>query len=135
MASEIHQFAFTIPAGTPIAVPVSQQLAMPPRTVTQLKVKVPPGARGQMGFRVGAAGVAIIPAIPGSWIVTDNEPIDWPLHNYIDSGGWQVFGYNTGQYPHSIYLTFYCDVPGLGPTPAPPLIDLATLNSDSTGGA
>lgn len=129
MASEIHQFAFQVPAGTLQSAPVSQQLTMPPRTVTQLKVKVPPGPRGLMGFNVGAAGVAIIPAIPGSFIVTDNEQIDWPLENYLDSGGWQVFGYNTGQYAHTIYLTFYCIVPGIASGLQPSVIDPALLDN------
>jgi len=103
---------------------------MPPREVTQVNVKVPPGPRGLMGFKLGAAGTAVIPAISGSWVVTDNEQIQWPLDNYIDSGAWQAFGYNLGQYAHTIYFTFYCTVPGLAVAATSPIIDLSTLNSD-----
>jgi hypothetical protein len=129
MASELHQFAFTIPAGTTIAVPATQQLTMPPRQVTQLNVKVPPGPRGLMGFAIGASGQAIIPAIPGSWIVTDNHLYEWPLENYIDSGAWEAFGYNLGNFPHTIYLTFYCVVPGIAAGPSVQVIDNTLLDN------
>jgi hypothetical protein len=129
MADEIHQFAFSIPAGTPIATPVTQNLTMPPRTVVQINVKVPPGPHGLMGFKVGAAGIAVIPAIAGSWIVTDNEPIVWPLSNYINSGAWQVFGYNLGRYAHTVYLTFHCLVPGSPSGSIPTVLDATSLDN------
>jgi hypothetical protein len=129
MADEIHVFTFTIPANTPITAPVSMPLSMPPRNVTEVDVKVPPGPRGLMGFALGAAGVAVIPAIQPGWKVTDNEAIVWPLSNYIDSGGWEVFGYNLGQYAHSIQITFHCLVPQLTGSSSTQLASLTDINS------
>lgn len=128
MASEIHEFAFQIPAGTAIATPATMALAMPQRVVQQINIKVPPGPRGNVGFQVGSTGVQVIPAIPGQWKVTDNQEIEWPLENYINSGSWEAFGYNLGQFPHTIYFTFLCAVPGIGSPLTPAFVDLATLN-------
>jgi hypothetical protein len=130
MADEIHAFQFTIPAGTAIATPVTQQLTMPQRVVTAVEVKVPPGPRGLMGFRLGSTGNQLIPAIVGAWLVTDDYDQVWNLTNQIDSGSWEAFGYNIGQYPHSVYFTFYCEVPGAGVAASgPALIPLNQLNT------
>lgn len=129
MAQEIHAFAFTIAAGTAIATPASALFTMPPRVVQQVNVKVPPGPRGLMGFQLGSTGVQLIPAIPGAFVITDNEEIVWPLENQIDSGSWEAFGYNLGQYPHTLYFRFLCAIPGSTPAPGPALVDLSTLSS------
>lgn len=128
MSREIREFQFTIPAGTALATPVTQAISFPTRIVDRIEITVPPGPFGFMGFSIGAAGVPIIPANPGGWIVTNDEKISWDLNGYIDSGAWQVNGYNTGQYNHTIYLRFLLslitvDAPVLvGP------IDTALLN-------
>lgn len=106
MASEIRQFQVTIPHGTQVAANWTQPLTFPPRIVERITVLVPPGPRGMMGFAIGAAGVPVLPVNQGAWIVTDDDKIDWPLEDQIDSGAWQLFGYNTGAYDHTIYLTF-----------------------------
>lgn len=120
MAVEIRRFAFTIPAGTTQAAPITQDLAMPARAISQINVRVPPGPNGYMGFAVSMAGQAIIPANANSWVVTSDERIPWPLTNYPDSGAWQVKGYNTGTFPHTVYLEFLCDIPGKGAAAAAP---------------
>ncbi|HVD03185.1 MAG TPA: hypothetical protein VNF75_03495 [Candidatus Dormibacteraeota bacterium] len=105
-ASEIRSFEVTIPAGTSQAGPQVTDLVMPPRVVVQIDIKVPAGARGQMGFALWASGLTVIPEQPGQFIVTDDEQISWPLQDQIDSGGWQLAGYNLGQYDHVVYVRF-----------------------------
>jgi hypothetical protein len=129
VASEIHAFGLVIPANTAIVTPVAQNFTMPQRVVMAIEVKVPPGPRGLVGFQLGSTGTAVIPAIPGTWVVTDDENILWPLENYIDSGSWQGFGYNLGQYTHTIQFRFLCQVPGITGPPTTALIDLSTLVS------
>jgi hypothetical protein len=129
MASEIHTFACTIPAGTPASAPATFPLTMPQRVVTAVEVKVPPGPRGLMGFRLGSTGNQLIPAIVGSWLIVDNYDQVWPLENMIDSGSWEAFGYNTGNYPHTVTFVFFCTVPGIAAPSTPSLIDLSTLTS------
>lgn len=128
MAQEIREFTFTIPAGTPIATPVNTPLSMPARVVQQINIRIPPGPRGNMGFQIGSTNVQIIPATPGTWVIRDDDVIEWPLANQIDSGSWEAFGYNTGIYPHTIYISFLVAVPGLGVAVSTPLVDLSTLN-------
>lgn len=106
MASEIQSFAALIPAGTPINAPVAIDLSFPPRIVTEIDIIVPPGPAGNVGFAIGSAGQHVIPANSGAWIITDDEKINWPLEDYINSGSWTLFGYNLGAYNHTIYVRF-----------------------------
>ena len=84
---------------------------MPPRLVNQVEIRVPPGPRGELGFALGAAGQPVIPRAAGTFVVTDDERIEWPLEGQIDSGAWECFTYNTGALPHTVYLRFLVSVP------------------------
>lgn len=96
---------------------------MPACSVVSLGILVPPGPRGMMGFAIGAAGVPVIPANPGQWFVVDNFRDDWPLEHQISSGAWEFFGYNLGQFAHTVYLRFavvYAQLQGAGQPAAVP---------------
>lgn len=143
MAREIRAFNVTIPAGTLQSAGFTSDLSFPARIVQQIDVLVPPGPRGEVGFAIGSAGRPVIPEQTGQFIVTDDEVIHWPLENYIDSGSWTFFGYNTGAFPHTIYVRFQLGLvqqpggvapvaasaissepgtsPTSGPAPSPPL--------------
>lgn len=112
MAREVRSFQVTIPAGTAKAANFSAAMSMPDREVVELEVRVPPGPRGEMGFAIGAAGVPILPYQAGAFIITDDERINWPLEEQITSGAWQLFGYNTGDFDHTVYVRFLLNVPG-----------------------
>lgn len=128
MADQIFNFAPSVPAGTTIAVPFTQALVMPAVIVVSIGVLVPPGPRGTMGFSLGAAGVAVIPATPGTWFVVDDYADEWPLENQISSGAWEFFGYNTGQFPHTVYLRFMVNLPGLQALAQPQPLPAAALD-------
>lgn len=117
-ALEVRYFAAVIPAGTPLAVPVTVDVSFPPRTVTQVTWRVPPGPSGLMGWRLSMGGVQVLPTNAGAWVVTDDERDTWPVTGLPDSGAWQVTGYNTDIYDHTVYLTFLLDLPGAVPSPA-----------------
>lgn len=75
-----------------------------------------------MGFALGAANIPVLPVGPNTFIVADNEVIDWPLAEQINSGAWQAFMYNTGLFSHTIYILFTVQLPDepaivLPPTP------------------
>lgn len=115
MVYEYKQFSVTIPAGTSIASNFTSSLAFDPRIVSQIDIRVPPGPRGEVGFKIGSGGLQIIPVSPGGFIVTDNEDLKFPLVDAITSGSWQLLAYNTGSYAHTLQIRFYCDlipVPG-----------------------
>ena len=132
MAQEIYEFQVSTPAGTQQAAPQVTELPMPPRLVNQVEIRIPPGPRGELGFALGAAGMPVIPRAAGTFVVTDDERIVWPLEGQIDSGAWECFTYNTGAFPHTVYLRFLVSVmpAELGaPVFAPiPVTDLAPQN-------
>ena len=124
MAREVRTFEATIPAGTAEAAPVTVNLPMPARVVRSVRVRMPSGFRGQVGWALGAAGQRVIPWGGSGWIVGDDEVIDWTLEDAITSGAWQLQGYNVGAFDHTVYVTFSLDTVGspdttlsLGPLP------------------
>lgn len=111
MAIEVYDFSVTVPAGTAQATPQVSNLSMPPRVVTDVEIRVPPGPRGLVGLALGAAGVPVIPRLAGQWIVTDDEVIRWPLEGQITSGAWQLRAYNTGSFAHTLHVRFLVRLP------------------------
>lgn len=112
-ASEVRLFTATIPPGTAIANPIVVSFAMPARTVKNIRWRIPPGPNGFVGFAIGSAGIPIIPANAGAWVIGSDEYSDWPLVNAMNSGAWQFLGYNLGIFPHTIYFQFQVELPDL----------------------
>jgi hypothetical protein len=106
MTTELRTYAVTIPAGTLSSAPQTTDLAMPARIVTSVRVRVPPGPRGSVGFALALAGQHVVPWGNAAWIIADDETMDWPMTNAPTSGAWQFIGYNTGLLDHTIYLQF-----------------------------
>jgi len=132
-AAEVRSFQVTIPAGTPLADPVTQEIWFPAREVLGVHWKVPPGPAGLMGWRLTmSGGNAVIPT-GGGWIVTDNDSATWSLQGQPDSGYWELTGYNTGIYNHTVYLDFLLDLVGAQQT-TPALIanDILSLTTPVT---
>lgn len=100
----------TIPAGTPKTAPFTTDTSFPDRVVRLVTWRVPPGPAGVMGWRLTMGGVQVVPLPAGSWIVTDSAQGQWALDGQPDSGAWQVTGYNTGVFPHAVYLDFHVDL-------------------------
>lgn len=128
MVSEIRTFTVPIPAGTPLSAPAIVPVTFPPRIVTAVRWRVPPGPSGLMGWALTVAGNPVIPRAPGTYIVANDEHDEWPLEGYPDQGQWQVTGYNTDIYAHSVYLTFLLDQISAG-LAAPALLPNAALSS------
>lgn len=114
MAEDIRTFAVTTAAGVAIATPTTTALTMPARVVREVRIRIPPGPRGNLGFRLALAGTAILPSNAGGFIVADDEAITWPLTNQPNSGAWQIQTYNLGINPHTLYVTFLLDLPQRG---------------------
>lgn len=106
MSTEVHVFEVTTPAGTAKASPLVTALTMLPRIVDEIEIFVPDGPRGELGFALGSSGVHVLPKETGTFIVTNDEKIRWPLSDLWDSGSWQCFSYNTGTYDHTIEVRF-----------------------------
>lgn len=109
MATQYRRFAVTIPAGTPKATPVVINTRFEPFTVTQINIRIPPGPLGQMGFQIASSRVQVIPWATGQFIVANDEPLSYPVTDAPNSGDWQVIGYNTGVFDHTIQVEFAMD--------------------------
>lgn len=131
MAGEIRQFKALIPAGTAQATPVRVDMSFPARQVQSVEIRVPPGPSGLVGFALQNSGVTVIPYGSDDFIVTSGDAINWPLEGYITSGSWQLLGYNTGIFDHSIYVRFLLAIvrPDTTPAPGAALAGLAGLSS------
>lgn len=107
MASSVTALTATVPAGTAKASPVTISLAIGTNLVETIRWRVPPGPRGNLGWCLAMGGVQVLPDDSGSFVVADDESDDWPISGLPDSGAWQLIGYNTGAYNHTVYLYFF----------------------------
>lgn len=123
MAVEIRHFTVQTPAGTVIATPQIAAMTMPARIVRHIRVRIPPGPRGLLGFSIGMVGTPVIPTNIGEWIVGEDEIMDWDVDDQPSSGAWQLITYNLGLLPHRLYVQFNLDLPGQnsGPTLVAPV--------------
>jgi hypothetical protein len=136
MANEVRSFQATFPAGTALATPLTVNMGFPPRTVETLEIIVPPGPSGLMGFRITMGGTSVIPIQPNTWLVTDDDKITWKLDGLPNSGAWQIQGYNTDEYDHSVYLRWLVDqVGGAASGTTVPPVTLGDLNPAPTADA
>jgi len=141
VSREVYDFAVTIPAGTAKSAGFTSALAMPPRTVTQIDVRVPPGPNGAMSFGIGAAGSTVLPHGGPAYFTMSDQYREFPLEEQITSGAWVLFGYNTGVFDHTVYVTFHCELPyddgSSGSTGTVPIGDLGpgggTTGTDTGG--
>lgn len=130
MATEIYLQSATIPAGTPLAAPVVIDVSIPPMLTEQVEWHVPKGAAGLMGWRLTSGGAQVLPKNPGAFLVTAGESGSWIVENLHDSGKWEITGYNTGAFPHTVYLRFHASPVGKSPAwPKPAPVPLLTLTS------
>lgn len=118
MAAEVRSYAVQIPAGTTQAAPFVQSVAFPTRIVTQVNWRVPRGPSGLMGWRLTMGGVQVIPLPDGAWLVADDAHGEWPMSGQPVTGQWELTGYNTGVYAHTVYVDFLLDLVAPAVTPA-----------------
>ena len=139
MAQRVLPFVCAIPAGTPVADPVTIPIDLDGWELLQLDLEVPPGASGLMGFQVYNNGVAWIPYGSGEWFVWDNVRESYPLQDQPNASGWAIVGYNLGSWPHTVTVRAHVNVlpppaattptvvPTIVVTTAQPTTDVVTL--------
>lgn len=114
-AAEVRSFQVLCPPGIDPAAPQITDLIMPVRTILGIRVRIPPGPLSSMGFQIGSNGVPIIPYNDDTFVVADDETFEWTVPGQINSGSWQAIMYNTGFYPHTIYVYFTVELPNTPP--------------------
>lgn len=113
MADSVQFFTATITAGTAQTSPMTVTLNVLPGTINEIHWRVPPGPRGNLGWQLAMGGVNVIPEQKGVYIIADNDEDTITVSGLPDSGAWQIIGYNTGTYNHSIYLSFHVTPQGV----------------------
>lgn len=112
-AQEVRSFEALCPPGVFALDPLVIPLEMPVRRVLNIRVRIPPGPNGLMGFAIGSAGTTVIPINDDEYIRASDEIFEWALTGQIDSGAWQAIMINEGIYDHTIYITFTVELPDL----------------------
>lgn len=138
MATEFRSYDVTTPAGTAQASPLTTAMTFPVRKIDSIEIRVPPGPRGELGFRIATKGVQVWPITPGAWIATDDEVVTIPVDDAPTSGDWELTTYNTGIYPHTVTVRFFVDpvgAPSSTPTPTIPASQLSGITVAGSGGA
>lgn len=107
MATSVQVFEATVTAGTPIASPMTITLNVMAGVIDAIKWRVPSGPRGNLGWILAMGGVQVIPENTGNYIIADNDTDTIQISGLPDSGAWQLIGYNTGSFNHTVYLDFH----------------------------
>lgn len=120
MARQVLQSTATIPAGTPINAPVTVDLGFTEFDIERIDLEVPPGPSGCMGFVLANNGVPWIPQQGFDWIIWDDHSEGFNTTDYPTGAGWEVIGYNVGQYDHNVIVRFHVNpveqpAPGITP--------------------
>lgn len=106
MAQRIVPLTAVVPANTPIATPHHFPLQFPSSEVERIDVRIPPGPSGFVGFAINNGGGNFIPDINGTWVVADDQYIQWPLEGAPNNGNWDITAYNTDVLDHTLYFFF-----------------------------
>lgn len=102
----VYEVQFTVPASTGVAAPVSQPVVLEDALLQTVRVLVPGGHSGLTGLRITWGGTQLLPINAGTWIISDNEILDWPMNDEVTANGLSLTGYNTDIFPHTFYLRF-----------------------------
>lgn len=107
-AQLVYQFDPTVPNTTAESSPYTADITLPAYEVQLIRWRVPPGPQGNLGWQLWYSGAIVLPQ-NGLWIIADGEWDKMELDELPTAGDWQFYGYNTGTYDHTVYLTFYCN--------------------------
>ena len=111
MAQRVYQFAATIPAGTPISTPVTVPLSLDNWELESLDLEVLPGPSGLLGFYVANNGVQWIPQGAGEFRGWDDVRQSWAFDDQPNASGWEIVGYNLGNWDHTVTARFHVNAP------------------------
>lgn len=126
VAGRIYEGDLTVPAGTPVAAPVSLAVPVDLGTLRRVTLEVPTGHAGLTGWMLLIAGTPVIPYAGNTWLVADGYTDSWELDQDINQGQVTVKGYNTDIYAHTFYARLLID----RYTPPPAVL----ITSTETGG-
>lgn len=107
MAERVLKHTTTIPAGTPVDDPWTEDLGFDDWVVERIDLIVPPGPWGTMGFYLANNSQPWVPRSAGEWLVFDDHKLEVTPTGYPIGTGWQIVGYNLGRYDHDVIALFH----------------------------
>ncbi len=102
----MYPVTFTVPAGTPVAAPVTVPVILEDAKLISLRIIIPDGHNALTGLRVTWAGTQVVPYGTGTWIIANSEIIDYDWDDEVTANGLALAGYNTDIFDHSFQLRF-----------------------------
>lgn len=104
MAERIEIKSVTTPAGTDVATPQTTLLNWRQGYPVQLEIRFPPGPSGLVGVQLLHSGEVVVPHDPLEWLITDNEPVIWPLDGFPYNAKYALRTYNQDVYDHTVQV-------------------------------
>lgn len=104
MAQRVEIATVTVPAATLSSAPITAALPWRQGYPERVEIRIPPGPSGLVGVRLLHSGTVIIPRSTNEWLITDNEPVIWPLEGYPSNPAWSVQAYNQDIYEHAFQV-------------------------------
>lgn len=104
MAERIEIKTITIPPATTVAAPLVTALNWRQGYPVRVEIRIPPGPSGLVGIQFAHSGTVIIPHDATEWLITDNEPVIWPLENFPYNAKYTCRTYNLDIYQHVIQV-------------------------------
>lgn len=127
MAQRVEIKTVTVPAGTLDTAPQTDALNWRQGYPERVEIRIPPGPSGLVGVRLLHSGTLVIPRSNDEWLITDNEPVIWPLEGYPYNPNWTVQSYNLDVYEHTFQVRMLLNE--LGPQPGPSFVPLVITPS------
>lgn len=121
MAQRVEIRQVTSAAGTAQSAAVETNLSFDPGIVRAIEILIPAGHAGETGIAIAQAHQIIIPYDGTDWIIGDDNLLTWPVDDYLQTGSWSAFTYNTDAFnDHTWYVRFHVDELGAAVSTAAP---------------
>lgn len=101
-----YTYDVTIPAGTLPSAPLVTPTQFEPNAVDSIHWLFPSGCNGFVGVQIGTRTVPVVPYGGSSWLIRSGDSAGFDMTDMHTTGDWSLIGYNTGQYPHTVHLTY-----------------------------
>lgn len=135
MAERIEIKSVLTPAATALAAPQTTVLNWRQGYPVRVEFRFPPGPSGLVGLQLLHSGEVVVPHDRAEWLITDNEPVIWPLDNFPYNAKYSVRTYNTDIYAHTIQVRMlFMEVNAVTLTPLSPVPITVPLQSAGVGG-
>jgi hypothetical protein len=104
MAERIEIKSVLTPAGTEDTAPLTTDLNWRQGYPVRLELRFPPGPSGLVGIQLLHSGEVVVPHDKTEWLITDNEPVIWPLDGFPYNAKYAIRSYNLDVYDHTVQV-------------------------------